>query len=66
MPPPITTRTFVGYLLFILRKVPVSRFAKNHLAQKKCLKLILDMKQKVFPRNKLKLPDTRSEYIDET
>ena len=24
------------------------------------------MKQKVFPRNKLKLPDTRSEYIDET
>ena len=54
MPTPTRTRAFVGYLSFFRGKVRVSRFTQKPFGSKNVLKLTLDMKQKVFPRNKLK------------
>ena len=54
MPTPTTTRAFVGYLSFFRGKVRVSRFTQKRFGSKNVLKPTLDMKQQVFPRNKLK------------
>ena len=54
MPTPTTTRAFVGYLSFFRGKVRVSRFTQKPFGSKNVLKPTLDMKQQVFPRNKLK------------
>ena len=51
---PTTTRAFVGYLSFFRGKVRVSRFTQKPFGSKNVLKLTLDIKQQVFPRNKLK------------
>ena len=54
MPTLTTTRAFVEYLLFFRGNVRVSRFTQKPFGSKNVLKLTLDMKQQVFPRNKLK------------
>ena len=54
MPTPTTTRAFVVYLSFFRGKVRVSRFTQKPFGSKNVLKLTLDIKQQVFPRNKLK------------
>ena len=54
MPRPTTTRAFVGYLSFFRGKVRVSRFTQKPFCSKNVLKPTLDMKQQVFPRDKLK------------
>ena len=54
MQTPTTTRAFVGYLSFFRGKVRVSRFTQKRFGSKNVLKPTLDMKQQVFPRNKLK------------
>ena len=54
MPTPTTARAFVGYLSFFRGKVRVSRFTQKRFGSKNVLKPTLDMKQQVFPRNKLK------------
>ena len=64
MPTPTTTQAFVGYLSSVRRKVRVSRFTQKPFGSKNVLKPILDMKQQVFPRNKLenkKKNNSRSE-----
>ena len=53
MPTPTTTRAFVGYLSFFRGKVRVSRFTQKPFGSKNFIKPTLDMKQQVFPRNKL-------------
>ena len=55
MQTPTTTRAFVGYLSFFRGKVRVSRFTQKRFGSKNVLKPTLDMKQQVFPRNKLKI-----------
>ena len=54
MPTPTKTRAFVGYLSFFRGKVRVSRFTQKPFGSKNVVKPTLDMKQQVFPRNKLR------------
>ena len=69
MPTPTTTRAFVGYLSFFRGKVRVSRFTQKPFGSKNVLKPTLDIKQHVFPRNKLKKlkkNNSRCEWKGET
>ena len=54
MPTPTKTRAFAGYLSFFRGKVRVSRFTQKPFGSKNVVKPTLDMKQQVFPRNKLR------------
>ena len=54
IPTTTTTRAFVGYLSFFWGKVRVSKLMQKPFGSKNVLKPTLDMKQQVFPRNKLK------------
>ena len=63
MQTPTTTRAFVGYLSFFRGKLRVSRFTQKRFGSKNVLKPTLDMKQQVFPRNKLKKQQQQQKTI---
>ena len=66
MPPPPTTRAFFGYLSFFYTKSSGKQIRAKTIWLKKCVnKPNLDLKQKVFPRNKLKIPNSPGEKMDD-
>ena len=66
MPPPTTTRAFVGYLSFFLRKVRVSRFTQKPFGLKNVFKSPPRIwSKKYFLEISLKIPNSRGEKMDD-